>query len=152
MDKNKIVEQLNSYVQGIDKSFSVDQEGGHLFIFVEEDSFAYFKNFEISKFCIWGSKNQNDLIAQTGIIQKFYTKACELLERLNEKKYTIQIVKNDTQSFFNLNSNDNAIVFSGKFESSGWKNEFTPKEIEELKKRQDVAVDWDKAFIKEVEE
>lgn len=151
MNKERVAELLDNYVSGIDERFSVSQSSTGLDIYIEGDCFASFQEFKISEFCIWGSADQDALVAQTGIIQKFYMKACELLEKLNEKKYTIQIVRNNTDSFLNLNQNENSIVFYGKWNSSAWKNEFTQKEIEKFKQRQDIAIDWDKAIIKEVE-
>lgn len=152
MNKKRVAELLDNYVSGIDERFSVRRSSTGLDIYIEDDCFASFQEFKISEFCIWGSADQDALVAKTGIIQKFYMKACELLEKLNEKKYTIQIVRNNTNSFLNLNQNENSIVFYGKWNSSAWKNEFTQKEIEKFKQRQDVAIDWDKAIIKEVEE
>lgn len=151
MDKNKVVDLMNSYVKGINEKFTVEKSNGDMDISVEGDVFASFINFEIPRFCIIGSTYHDDLIAQTGIIQKIYTKACELLERLNEKKYTIQIFDNDYSFLYKRNDDNVGDLIADRLTNYKGRSYFTESEIEELKRRQGVAVDWNKAIIKEVE-
>lgn len=150
MNKEEIVEMLDNYVQGINEKFMVKEDGADLCVYVNGNPFAGFANFDKTLFQIWPSNGQGILIAQTGIIQKFYMKACELLENLGEKKYTIQVIKNNEGSFLNLERERGKYTFWTKFNIPSYQFQFTKKEIEKLKQRQDVAIDWDKAIIKEV--
>lgn len=152
MNKGRVAELLDNYVSGIDERFSVSQSSTGLDIYIEGDCFASFQEFKISEFCIWGSAYQDALVAQTGIIQKFYMKACELLEKLNEKEYTIQVIVGNDTSYLNQFIGK-GYMFSDTISSHDlFKTHFTKSEIEELKQRDDIAIDWDKAIIKEVEE
>lgn len=69
----------------------------------------------------------------------------------SEQKYTIQIFPN---SFGYLNiSNDGSKADVGDLtECRGWHMTFTKSEIEQLKQRDDLAIDWDKTKIEPVGE
>lgn len=151
MDKERVAELLDSYVQGINEKFEVFEESGDLNISVDGDIFAFFQDYKISLFEIVGNGKYDNLIAQTGIIQKFYMKACELLESL-KKKYSIQIIEDNERTYLNVVKFDEEYFFDDRDQANGIKTAFTQEEIEKLKQCQDIAIDWDKAIINEVEE
>lgn len=71
-------------------------------------------------------------------------------ERFPEKKYTVQVFNNETGY---LNVADSGEFFTGNpFQYKGFKTHFTQREINMLKQRDDLAIDWDKAKIEEVSE
>lgn len=43
-------------------------------------------------------------------------------------------------------------MISTNDDDSGWQAHFTEKEIEELKKCDDIAIDWDKVELEEVDD
>lgn len=155
MNKKEIVKELNNYVKDINSNFSVELwfktdivlvfHDLNIAIFIESDP----NNFTISAM----SEDIASFIAKTGIINKFYKKTRELLDKQIDK-YTVRIT-NGTESYLHANSMvdyrdvcfDNLINYS-----SAWVNKFTKEEIESFKKRDDLAIDWDKAIIEKVEE
>lgn len=155
MNKKEIVKELNNYVKDIDSSFSVE-------LWFKTDIVLVFHNLDIAIFNESDPNNftigeiNEDLaptIAKTGIINKFYKKAYKVLNKYIDK-YTVRIT-NGTESYLHANSMvdykdvcfDNLINYS-----SVWVNKFTKGEIESFKKRDDLAIDWDKAIIEKVEE
>lgn len=73
-------------------------------------------------------------------------------ERFPEKKYTIQVTANSDDAYLNYHERSNHINFCDDIETDHVKTRFTQSEIDELKQRPDLAIDWDKAIIKEVKE
>lgn len=73
-------------------------------------------------------------------------------ERFPEKKYTIQVIANCASAYLNCNKEDNHMTFCDDIETDYIKTRFTQSEIDELKQRDDFAIDWDKAIIKEVKD
>jgi hypothetical protein len=51
-----------------------------------------------------------------------------------------------------LNIDDGKVIFDNKNEEHGFKTKFTDKEIEQLKQRFDIPLDWNKVTFEEVEE
>ena len=73
-------------------------------------------------------------------------------DRCPTQKYTIQTIAGDSQSYLNYFLLGKRFIFGDAFDTAGYQVSFTKDEINELKKRDDVAVDFDKAIIKEVEQ
>lgn len=155
MNKKEIVKELNNYVKDIDSSFSVELWFKTDIVLVFHDlNIAIFNESDPNNFTI-GEINEDlaPTIAKAGIINKFYKKAYKVLNKYIDK-YTVRIT-NGTESYLHANSMvdykdvcfDNLINYS-----SVWVNKFTKKEIESFKKRDDLAIDWDKAIIEKVEE
>lgn len=155
MDRKEIVKELNNYVKGVDSDFSVELWfKTDLVLVFKDSSIATFNEFDPNNFIIDEmDKNIAPTVAKTRIINKFYKKAYEVLNK-HIDKYTVRIT-NGTESYLHANSMvdykevcfDNLINYS-----SVWVNKFTKEEIESFKKRDDLAIDWDKAIIERVEE
>lgn len=74
----------------------------------------------------------------------------------SDKKYAIKVFSGDYPVYFldkylAFNRETGAPVITTNDDDSGWKAHFTEKEIEELKKCDDIAIDWDKVELEEVE-
>lgn len=75
------------------------------------------------------------------------------------QKYTVQVTPGN-YGYLNILSDwtngdkkfHEQIWFGGLLNYLVWKNRFTKQEIEQLKQRDDLAIDWDKAIIEPVEE
>lgn len=155
MDKKEIIKELNNYVKDIDSDFSVELwfKTDIVLVFCDLD-IAAFNELDPNNFTV-GEINEDlaPTIAKTGIINKFYKKAYKVLDKYIDR-YTVRIT-NGTESYLHANSLvdykdvcfDNLINYS-----SAWVNKFTKEEIESFKKRDDLAIDWDKAIIEKVEE
>ena len=73
----------------------------------------------------------------------------------SDKKYAIKVFSGDYPVYFldkylAFNRETGAPVISTNDDDSGWQAHFTKKEIEELKKCDDIAIDWDKVELEEV--
>lgn len=159
MNKEKIVNELNKFINDLDKDFQVTEEDGRLylkwrnlpichFLDFNKEKF-YFDNFiinlEYSKAC--------GFAIESGLINEFYTSALELMEEYADE-YTIQVFPNDL-GYLHVNSNPEGTATNyrvGRSEDSYYltKTKFTKEEIEELKRREDLAIDWNKAKIEKV--
>ena len=73
-------------------------------------------------------------------------------DRYPTQKYTIQTIAGNFLSYLNYNSIGNRFIFNNNIDSKDFQTAFTKDEINELKKRDDIAIDWNKAIIKEVEQ
>lgn len=92
-----------------------------------------------------------DVKAQlSGIIGKFLR--TPIKERYPDKNYTIQAIANSDYCYLNYGKNSNRMTFCDDVETDYVKTRFTQSEIDELKQRPDLAIDWDKAIIKEVKD
>ncbi len=84
------------------------------------------------------------------LLDKYYQTPVK--DRLSEKKYTIQVIANDDGAYLNHDRGGNLIGFSDNIETCSATARFTQSEIDELKQRDDLAIDWNKAIIKEVKD
>lgn len=71
-------------------------------------------------------------------------------DRSPATKYNIQVTANDYLGYLNYWLGGKRFVFGESNDTESRQASFTKDEINELKKRDDVAIDWDKAIIKEV--
>ena len=74
-----------------------------------------------------------------------------LYERVEKKRHYIKMF-NNSDGFLNIDTDNGKMSVCDSEEFSPFKTKFTDKKIEELKARDDVAIDWDKAHILDVEE
>lgn len=155
MDKKEIVKELNNYVKSIDSDFSVELWfKTDLVLVLKDSSIATFNEFDPNNFTI--DEMDKDLaptIAKTRIINKFYKKAYEVLDKQIDR-YTVRITDN-AESYLHASScnNYNCFLFKQLGElPSWWVYKFTKQEIESFKKRDDLAIDWNKAIIEKVKD
>lgn len=76
-------------------------------------------------------------------------KATPIKERFPEKRYTVQVF-HYSEGYLNINKNSGEPLISTPVDEFGYKTQFTQQEIEILKRRSDLAIDWDKAKIEKV--
>lgn len=72
-------------------------------------------------------------------------------KKQSEQKYTVQVIKGNCDAFLNVDEDDDTF-FGDEREYIDDRTRFTKQEIEKLKQRDDLAIDWDKAIIEPVEE
>lgn len=155
MDKKEIIKELNDFVKSIDSDFSVDLWfKTDIVLVLQDSSIATFDGFDSNSFTI--EEINEDLaptIAKTGIINKFYKKAHEVLDKYIDR-YTVRITDNSESYLHASSRNDyNCFLFKQLDElPSWWVYKFTKQEIESFKKRDDLAIDWDKAIIEKVKD
>lgn len=148
MNKEKIVEELNNFVKSVDNRFGVTGGGHDLNLIFNKHVISYFSRFKIDRFIIsFIDDNEAKVVLKSHMLNIFYNKAVEILKQ-NEKKYTIKVVNNDRGYLF-FDDIAKEYSFANK-NNKFFKSYFTQSEIEELKQQADIAIDWDKAIIKEV--
>lgn len=96
------------------------------------------------------STTPKDLARVMDVIQRLLDTPVK--ERFPEKKYTIQVIANCASAYLNCNKGDNHMMFCSGIETDHVKTRFTQSEIDELKQCDDLAIDWDKAIIKEAKD
>ena len=90
-----------------------------------------------------------DLRLALNVVQKLIDTPVE--ERfMEEKKYTIQVITGNEESYLNYDTESGHINFRDDAEIGSIKTEFTQSEIDTLKQRSDIAINWNKAIIEEV--
>lgn len=154
MDKEKIINQLQ---QKIDKKYlntKIEDCYNMLALEFEGEVIAWFSDWDPDNYIIHlGPKAE--WVLSTDILLEFYKEGRKLL-KTPIKKYAIKVLKADSFSahnsgYLNVNYRANLVTFSDKDDFEDWRASFTKKEIEELKKRDDIAIDWDKVRLEEVE-
>lgn len=149
MNKSYIAKELDEYVKDIDSFFRVNDDGD-LNLLLGEEYIAAFRDFKSDKFMIFllGFQTSKKVI-ETEAIKKFYDKAVDIL-RKNEKNYTVKVIKGDEGSYLNYSYELGKYIFSDDVNGKGYKTRFRKSQIKALKQRDDIAIDWNKAIIKEV--
>ncbi|WP_455387145.1 hypothetical protein [Lactiplantibacillus pentosus] len=69
-------------------------------------------------------------------------------ERVDEKKYYVKIYDSGI-GYLNINNFTGKMSVNNISEGNGYKTKFTNKDIEELKQRDDIPLDWDKVRFEE---
>lgn len=72
-------------------------------------------------------------------------------ERVEEKRHYVKVFDNEF-GYLNIDISTGKMNVSGRFVGYGYKTEFTDKEIEELKQRNDIPLDWKKVELEEADE
>ncbi len=108
---------------------------------------------ELIESCHWNNLSHVDygcLLLTMNEVEDFRKTPIKLRSKL--KKYTIQVTANDYLGYLNYWVQGKRFVFGEGVNSDNRQAFFTKNEINELKKRDDIAIDWNKAIIKEVEQ
>ena len=64
-------------------------------------------------------------------------------ERVEEKKYYVKVFDNEF-GYLNIDNSTGEMNISSMFAGCGYNTKFTNKEIEQLKQREDIPLDWNK--------
>lgn len=70
-------------------------------------------------------------------------------KKQSEQKYTVKVGPGN-YGYLVVNFDDFDISILGLVDHQKWQSKFTKQEIEELKNRDDLAIDWDKAIIEPI--
>lgn len=71
-------------------------------------------------------------------------------ERVEERKRYVKIC-DGSLGYLNIKSSNNKMIVDSQDDACGIKTKFTDKEIEQLKKRDDIPLDWNKVHFEDVE-
>lgn len=156
MDKNKIVSKMNDYMVNISQKLKCDDDTDLTLFYCDDEGLAavaWFEDFDVEKFQFASTYDYNEAkeIVEKDVIKKFFQKGKELLQ----KKYTVAIIsksRSNGNRYINLNTANGNLIVSDNEDDEPYKARFTKEEIEALKEDDDIAIDWDKAEIEEVDD
>lgn len=155
MDKGKIMNELQQKMQENYRGVEVLEYCGCLALTVEGDVIAWFKDWNPDSYCMECGPNYTEWALSNSILLEFYKEGRKLLKK-PIKKYAVKVLKDDIaildSQYLSVNYQANRVAFSDEYEMEGWRTSFTEKEIENLKKRDDIAIDWDKVELEEVDD
>ena len=152
MDKGKIMNQLQQKMSKHYCDVEVLEHLGCLALKVGDEIIAHFRDWDADYYYMECGPDLTEWALSTGILLEFYKEGRKLLEK-PIKKYTIRVLKNEAapdDGYLNVDYQKNAVTIANKNEFNGWRTSFTKIEIEELKKRDNLAIDWDKVELEEV--
>lgn len=126
--------------------------------FDARDFNVYYKNTLIA----WVKKdrrysllNYENFFSKIPFSNKLYIILAELAatpidERVEEKKHYVKIF-DGSLGYLNIKALTNKVIVDSQEDTGGFKTKFTDKEIEQLKQRKDIPLDWSKVHFEEAE-
>lgn len=145
-EAKKQIEQLSS-------KYSIDMSDGDFnVVYKERGNTAYVAGYDRYAFAFY----DGDVFPKLPFSNKLYMIMAELAmtpldKRKEDKKYFIHVFKGEDGYLNIVNNVINRIEIIDNRSADGFKTEFTNDEINQLKKRDDVPLDWDKVTLEEVE-
>ena len=156
MDKGKIMNQLQQKMSKHYRDVEVLEYLGCLALKAGDKIIAYFRDWDADNYYMECGPELTEWALSNSILLEFYEEGRKMLEK-PIKKYTIKVLKADSfpahnSGYLNVNYRANLVTFGDKDDFEDWRASFTEGEIEELKKRDDIAIDWDKVELEEVDD
>ena len=153
MDKGKIMNQLQQKMSKHYRDVEVLEYLGCLALKAGDKIIAHFRDWDADHYYMECGPELTELALSNSILLEFYEAGRKLLKK-PIKKYRIKALKGKSaerrSSYLNVNYRLNLVSFENGEDFEEWRASFTKKEIEELKKRDDIAIDWDKVELEEV--
>lgn len=155
MDKGKIMGHLQRKMNEKYINTEVLECCDALALKVEGEVVARFNDWDPDNYIMGCDSELIEKVLSTDILLEFYRYGRKELKK-PIKKYTIKVLKGKAAeegcNYLNVNYLTNIISFGTDVTFDDWRASFTKNEIEELKKRDDIAIDWDKAELEEVDD
>jgi len=133
-------------IEGLSSKYSAykDADTDFFNVFYKNGEVAYLKTNEQYSLVVWNEKSFKNL----PFSNKLYMILSELAmtpldDRDEENKYYIKI-RYGFNRFLNINTLTGDMSVFSATEAYGFKTKFNYKEIEQLKRRNDIPLDWDK--------
>ena len=154
MDKGKIMSQLQQKMSKHYRDVEVLEYLGCLALKAGDKIIAYFRDWDSDRYYMECGPDLTEWALSNSILLEFYEAGRKLLEK-PIKKYAVKVLKDDIATldsqYLSVNYQANRVAFSDEYEMEGWRTSFTKNEIEKLKKRDDIAIDWDKVELEEMD-
>ena len=155
MDKGKIMNELQQKMQENYRGVEVLEYFGCLALKVEDRVISHFRDWDPDYYFMKCGPELTEWALSNSILLEFYKEGRKLLKK-PIKKYRIKLWKGEAEEtdngYLNICYRTNGIAISDKYELGDWRTSFTENEIEELKKRDDIAIDWNKVELEEVDD
>ena len=154
MDTGKIKNQLQQKMSKHYRDVEVLEYLGCLALKAGDKIIAYFRDWDSDRYYMECGPDLTEWALSNSILLEFYEAGRKLLEK-PIKKYAVKVLKDDIATldsqYLSVNYQANRVAFSDEYEMEGWRTSFTKNEIEKLKKRDDIAIDWDKVELEEMD-
>lgn len=154
MDKGKIMNELQQKMRKTYLHVEVLEYCGALALKAEGKVISWFRDWDPDHYFMECGPELTEQALSNSILLEFYRAGRKLLKK-PIKKYRIKLWKGETEEtdngYLNICYRTNGVAISDKYEIGDWRTSFTEKEIEELKNRDGLAIDWNKVELEEVE-
>lgn len=153
MDKGKIMNELQQKMSKHYCNVEVLEYLDCLALKVGDKIIAHFRDWDADHYYMECGPDLTEWALSNSILLEFYEAGRKLLKK-TIKKYAVKVLKGNAAeegcNYLNVNFRENIVSFGTNFTFDDFKSSFTKSEIEELKKRDDIAIDWDKVELEEV--
>lgn len=155
MDKERIMNQLQHKMGKKYSHTKIEGCYNMLALKLEGEVIAWFSDWDPDDYIIHPGPKAEQVLS-TDILLEFYKEGRKLLKKLT-KRYTVQIFPNERGYLHVDHESETSDEVSY---SIGWpetmyyltQTQFTKSEIEELKARDDIAIDWNKVELEKVDD
>ena len=144
--------EAEKQIKRLSSKYSIDMDkiSGNFNVNYKGIEIAFVNNDSEYSVGVWNAK----IFYKSPFSNKLYMILSELAmtplaERVGQKKYFIHVLRSQQDGYLAL-VNDKA-EFGSQLEATGFniKTKFTKREIRQLKKREDIPLDWDKVTLGE---
>jgi len=142
--------EAKKQIEALSSKYSIDMDefSGYFNINYKGAEIAFVNSDSEYSVDIWNPKTFHKL----PFSNKLYMVLSELAltpldKRAEDKKYCVHVFKGQNGY---LNIIDNNVRFYDKLEANEFKTKFTGTEIEQLKRREDIPLDWNKVKLEHV--
>ncbi|WP_179858878.1 hypothetical protein [Lactiplantibacillus plantarum] len=135
-------------IKALSSKYDIKMNDGDLTVNYKNTLVAWVKSDERYLFF-----NDEDCFKKIPFSNKLYMILSELAitplgERVEAKKYYVKIFDGGL-GYLNIDISTGNMMADSAYESGGYKTKFTDKEIEQLKQRDDIPLDWNKIHLEE---
>lgn len=139
-------------IKALSSKYSTDMIGEYFNVNYKGAEAAYISTKQPYFIRVWSE----DHFKQMPFSNKLYMILSEIAmtpidERIGEKEQYVKVC-DDKLGYLNINTFTNKMKLSSSFEGNGFKTKFTDKDIEELKQRDDIPLDWEKVHFEGAEQ
>lgn len=138
-------------IEALSSKYSADSLWVYFSVNYKGREIAFVRNNKRYSFELWHEKYFSKLPFSNELYMIMSELAMTPLNKRREaEKYYIKVFNNEF-GYLNINILTGKVTADDKSETDSIKTKFTNKAIEQLKQREDVALDWNKVTLKEVD-
>ena len=137
-------------IEELSSKYDIDMEDGDFNVLYNGKTYAAYVSYDYE----YGLHVENKrTFSKLPFSRKLYMILAELAitpldERVEEKKYYVKIFDGEL-GYLNIDISTGNMTTDDVYETVTVKTEFTDKEIEQLKQRDDIPLDWNKVTLEE---
>lgn len=145
--------EAEKQIKSLSSKYSINMSDGDFNVLYNGKTYAVYVSYDYE----YGLHVGNVLsFSKLPFSRKLYRILSELAvtpldERLEENKYYVKILDNYF-GYLNIDNSTSEMIVSGIFAGYGYNAKFTDKDIEQLKQRDNIPLDWNKVRFIDVAE